>query len=199
MKTILVIDPTAQKVVDTIIFADDAVVAAGGAAVMLGEDEFAVPAGRLFFDGPGGIGWNWDGQGPAAPPEPEVDLIVLKASLKAAIDGAAEREREKYITTGAGQTLTYQRKADEAQRLDDRLAADPNYEPDPVDYPLLAAEVGITAPTLVGVGQVVLAALQRWLAIGGAIEAVRLGAKGAIDMAGDVAAALAVKPVWPAP
>lgn len=118
-------------------------------------------------------------------------LAQLKSRLKTGIDAEAERQRLRWITPGAGQAMTYQAKAEEARRL----VVD--HDPQPGSYSLLAAEVGITAPSLAGVGAVVLAAYQQWLSIGGAIEAVRLAAKAAIENAGDEAAALAVQATWP--
>lgn len=106
-----------------------------------------------------------------------VPLEAIKAALKASIDSAAETERRKYITTGSGQAMTYMQKADEASRY---LAAS---DPVPADYPLLAAEIGITAPTLAEVAAIVNAAFTQWQQIGAAIEAARLGTKAAIDAA----------------
>lgn len=120
-----------------------------------------------------------------------VDMTALKRRLKSAIDAAAEAERLKYITGGAGQAMTYQAKTDEARRLAD------DQSPDPAGYPLLSAEVGITAPTLTDVGGMVMAAYQQWLQIGALIEAARLGAKQAIDAAETADAAREVQPIWP--
>lgn len=136
------------------------------------------------------LAWQIDGGviRPYAPPK----LEQIKAHLKAQVDAAAERERARYITPGAGQAMTYQAKADEARRL----AGDPS--PDPADYPLLSAEVGIAAPDLASVGAVVLAAHQAWQMIGAGIEAARLGAKQAIELAEDeVGARAAAEVVWP--
>lgn len=127
-------------------------------------------------------------------PEPSREnLADLKARLKASIDDAAEAERRKYITPGAGQAMTYMQKADEASRY---LAAG---NPDASGYPLLSAEVGITAPTLQEVAQVVHAAYSQWQVIGAAIEAARLFVKAAIDEATDSAAAQAAAATitWP--
>ncbi|QCL72190.1 MULTISPECIES: hypothetical protein [Agrobacterium] len=106
------------------------------------------------------------------------DLVTIKAGYKAAIDEAAELTRLQYITPGVGQALTYMQKADEARRY---LSAS---NPVDSDYPLLAAEVGITAENIVRVAAVVAAAYSQWLKIGAAIEAVRLDGKAAIDAAG---------------
>ncbi|PZU89129.1 MAG: hypothetical protein DI527_16485 [Chelatococcus sp.] len=126
---------------------------------------------------------GWD-----AAPDP---LAVLKELLKQGIDQQAERERLKYITAGAGQAMTYQQKAAEALRLAD----DP--EPDPAAYPMLSAEVGVTATDLSGVGAIVRAAHAQWLAMGAAIETARLSGKQAIDLAATAEAARAVVVIWP--
>lgn len=118
-------------------------------------------------------------------------LTDLKEDLKAAIDVQAERERLRYITPGAGQAMTYQAKAEEARLLVIDTAIDP------AAYPLLSAEVGITADTLEEVGAVVLASYRAWQVVGGAIEAARLGAKRLIDLAETEADVRAVVAVWP--
>ncbi|SMD02759.1 hypothetical protein [Rhizobium sp. RU36D] len=121
-------------------------------------------------------------------------VAIFKADLKRDIDATAETERLKYITPGAGQAMTYQAKASEARLY----LADPS--PDPQDYPLLAAEVGITAEDMSGVATAVLAAERQWHLVGAAIEAVRLGAKEAISVATTKAEADAVFAAitWPA-
>lgn len=123
----------------------------------------------------------------------EVALEHLKDDLKAQIDARAEVERLRYITPGAGQAMTYAQKAEEARLCLNTTA------PDAEEYPLLAAEIGITATTLIGVAQVVATANAQWLQIGAAIERARLGAKAAIDAAATVEAAKeAANVVWPA-
>lgn len=104
-------------------------------------------------------------------------LDEVKADLKNHLDAAAETERLKYITPGAGQAMTYQQKAAEA------AACLVDIDPDPADYPLLAAEIGITGATLTEVAQTVYDAHQTWRVIGAQIEAARLGGKAAIDAA----------------
>ncbi|MBB3608682.1 hypothetical protein [Rhizobium sp. BK602] len=110
-------------------------------------------------------------------------LAQLKDRLRSLVDAEAEAERLKYITPGVGQSMTYQQKAAEASRY---LAAT---DPDAADYPLLSAEVGITAEDIAGVAAIVDAAFRQWQAIGSAIEAVRLGAKAQITAAADADAA----------
>lgn len=129
---------------------------------------------------------------PMVPIEPP-SLDELKASLKGSVDGFAELQRRKYITPGSGQAMTYMQKADEARRY---LAAT---DPVSTDYPLLSAEIGITAPTVGEIATIVNAAFTQWRQIGAAIEAARLGAKAAIDAARTAADAQAAADtvVWP--
>lgn len=124
---------------------------------------------------------------------PQLPLAETKAQLKRAIDDAAELERLKYITPGAGQAMTYAEKATQARAC---LAAE---APEPENYSLLAAEIGITAETLTGVAATVAAAYDQWLTIGAMIEATRLGTKAAIDAAEDIGSAeeAAQAALWP--
>lgn len=153
-------------------------------AIAVSAEAFALAQANL-----GRARWTDDEIVPFEPPGPPLEEV--KAQLKAQVDADAERARLGFITPGAGQAMTYQAKTAEALRLQDD--ANPLAEA----YPLLAAEIDITAPTLAEVGATVLAAYQQWLTIGAAIEAARLGAKRAIDEAQDEAAARAVTPVWP--
>jgi len=120
-------------------------------------------------------------------------LKELKLRLQGEVDGEAERERMRWITGGAGQAMTYQAKAAEAERF----LADPS--PVPSSYPLLSAEIGITAEDLAGVAAVVRAEHTAWLTAGAAIEAARLGTKRAIAAASNEADARAAREAveWP--
>ena len=121
-------------------------------------------------------------------------LDALRAEAMTQVDAEAERLRLTLITPGAGQALVYERKRAEAERM----AGDA--EPQPTDYPLLAAEVGITASTLAGVGAAVRAMASDWIAAAAAIEAVRLRAKAAIAAATTPPAIRATAQVtWPKP
>ena len=123
-----------------------------------------------------------------------VPLEEIRAQLCAEIDFQAERQRAKHITPGAGQAMTYLAKADEARRaVADGAAADN------ADYPLLAAEIGITAAGLLEVAAVVLAAHQAWQVAGAAIEAARIAGKVAVLGAADIttAEAAAAAVAWP--
>lgn len=120
-------------------------------------------------------------------------LARIKIDLKRAIDDAAEAERLRYITGGSGQAMTYARKVEEARAA----SADP--APSAANYPLLAASIGIDGPDVAAIAAVVLLMDAAWAQIGAAIEAARLGAKAAIDLAQTTAAARAVVPAWPQP
>lgn len=142
-------------------------------------DVFHPVVASQFQELPGNVqaGWHFDGNSYSPPIVEDINFDALKRQLKASIDEAAEAERLKYITAGAGQAMTYQQKSDEAKRY---LAAS---DPDADDYPLLSAEVGVTAADLAGVAQVVNAAFAQWQVIGAAIEKTRLATKAAIDAA----------------
>jgi len=138
-------------------------------------------------------GWTFDGRAFAPPAESIRPLAEVKAELKSGVDAHAEAERLKYITPGVGQTMTYQQKVSEAQAL----KATSNTQES--DYPILSSEVGITAPTLGEVADIVLTAYAQWQQIGAMIEGIRLGAKRDIDAAEDEAAARVIIDaiVWP--
>lgn len=187
-------------VVNTAIFAEDATLNAEGTKVEWSGGEWAAPSGhRLVIDEDAQIGWMATADGLRAPPASTknpyagMELPDVKAALKSAVDHVAEQQRLRFITAGAGQAMTYAQKAEEAGLCLDAAG------PDPEDYPLLAAEIGITANTLVGVAQVVATANAQWLQIGAAIEAARLSAKKAISEAETVedAQAAADAIVWP--
>ncbi|PZR94181.1 MAG: hypothetical protein DI537_08815 [Stutzerimonas stutzeri] len=120
-----------------------------------------------------------------------VTLEAVKRHLKAAIDAQAEVQRLRWITPGSGQAMTYARKVEEAKAV--QSAA----EPDPADYPLLAASIGIDGDDVEAVAVTVLAMDAAWAQIGVAIEAARLGAKKAVDNSVDVETALAIGAEWP--
>ncbi|WGG58173.1 hypothetical protein [Brucella intermedia] len=138
-------------------------------------------------------GWSFNGEAFSPPVAEERSFVEIKAELKSGVDIAAETERLKYITPGAGQAMTYQQKVDEARAF--KAASNPQTS----DYLILSSEVGITAETLSEVADVVLAAFAQWQQIGAAIEAVRLGAKRDIDAAADEAAARSIVDAieWP--
>lgn len=122
---------------------------------------------------------------------PTID--TLRLTLTAQVDAQAEAARLLWITPGSGQALTYEQKRIEAERM----ATDP--APQPEAYPMLAAEVGITAATLSAVGALVRARAAAWTAIAAQIESLRLQAKAAVMAANNAAEARAAAAVqWPA-
>jgi len=133
-------------------------------------------------------------------------LDEVKDSLKAAIDEAAETERLRYITGGAGQAMTYQEKVAQAVAYTKAWLAwqaDPDNVPEVKtnEYSLLAAGLGIDGDTLLEVAETVTYAYAIWQQIGSAIEATRLLAKVAIDNAADTEEARLIfdAVIWPTP
>lgn len=118
-----------------------------------------------------------------------IDLAATRSSMKAAVDAQAEQERQKYITQGAGQAMTYQAKAAEASHFIETSGAG--------QYPFLSQEVGITADTLAGVADAVFNMHNLWLSYGADIERARLKAKRDIDAAETYDDIIAVIPEWP--
>jgi len=118
-----------------------------------------------------------------APVDSAAVLASLKGRLGASIDEQAEGLRLKYLTPGVGQSMIYERKAREAHAF----LADP--APDPANYPVLAASIGIEGNTLADVAALVVARETQWAAIGAQIENVRLRAKAGIAVATTIAAA----------
>ena len=108
---------------------------------------------------------------PKPQPDPAVVLAESKAEALTRIDAAAEAERAKYLTPGAGQAMVYQQKQAEAHAWQ----ANPNGT-----YPHLTAEIGITGATLEEVAQTVLAMEAGWTQVSSAIEATRLAAKAVV-------------------
>lgn len=128
-------------------------------------------------------------------PETGAELAAAKAEATARVDAEAEATRLLYVTPGSAQALVYEAKRHEAISL----AADPS--PDPADYPLLSAEIGITAPTLAEVGDAVLEMAGQWRAIAAQIERLRLTAKAGIAAATTIGAVHAASSgiAWPQP
>lgn len=138
-------------------------------------------------------GWSYQNGKFAAPEETPTPPPLDRQLVSASIDQAAENARLKYITPGVGQALTYQEKAAELARYDETS------QPRIADFPLLGAEIGITADSLTGVADAVRTALALWREKGAAIERVRLQAKADVEKARDDEAVMAVLEaiVWP--
>jgi hypothetical protein len=108
-----------------------------------------------------------------------VSLAAQQASAIASINAAAAVIRGRLVTDLPGQEMLYLRKEAEARAF----LSDPAEEPDLSLYPFLAAEIGATAPSADQVAQVYLNMAALWTVIGAALEALRLGAIAAIEVA----------------
>lgn len=135
--------------------------------------------------------------------EREQIVAAMQAEAKAQVDHAAEATRMRYITPGAGMALVYEQKRLEAERLAAATAA--GTKPISTDYPLMnerATRKGVTLPDVAAEWQ---AKATGWVAIATQIEALREGAKDAIDaVAPDAGAQDAINAIvagitWPAP
>jgi hypothetical protein len=137
---------------------------------------------------------TYDGAQFVAPATPS--FASIKALALRGIDTAAEAARQVWATGGDLQSLVYEGKRREAAAY----AVDGT--PDPSTYPLLAAEIGLTADSLAGVAAIVSAKSVGWTQAAAAIERIRVGAKMGIDAATDQAgidAVIAGMNPWPVP
>jgi hypothetical protein len=123
------------------------------------------------------------------------DLAVARARASAVISDAAEAARLRFVTPGSGKAMAYQEKAAEAKAYAAAVS------PVPEDYPLLAAEIGITAESLAGVAAIVLERYGAYKAIEAVIGGTEAAAKRAVIEAGSSAAvdAIVAALTWPAP
>lgn len=85
------------------------------------------------------------------------------------VNNWAHKIRRQYVTPIEGQTTVYQLKKDEAERF----VADAN--PDLVNYPLISAEIGITADTAENVAEVYLQLNDIFMSTLAKVEGIRLG------------------------
>ena len=106
-----------------------------------------------------------------------VDLEPRKASLQAILLAKVRVMRQPLVTELPGQEMVYLRKEQEALAF---LA-----DPDPVitEYPLLKAEIGITAPTAYQLAQIWINMSSLWRTAAAQLEAYRLGIAAQIDAA----------------
>lgn len=107
-------------------------------------------------------------------------LAAAKARAQADLAAAVAEARAAYITTLPGQQMIYLAKEAEARAY----VAEP--APDLANYPLLSAEVGITAPDAWQLAQIWLALADLWRQAAAQIEAMRLGVAAQIEAAGTV-------------
>ena len=133
------------------------------------------PGASAVFD-PAAGAWVRDAAALAA------DLETAKAAAIAQVNAWAGRERARHITIAPAQEMIYLAKEVEAARW----LADPS--PDVADYPLIGAEVGITAPDAGQIAQVWANMAALWRIVAAQIEAARLGTIAQIEAAEDEAA-----------
>lgn len=107
-----------------------------------------------------------------------IAIEEIQEAAAAEVDAAAETQRLRWITPGAGQAMTYQGKLAEAEAC----LRDPK-EPTEENYPLLSAELGLRAATLREIAQNVVAIYRGWVRLAADIERVRLVAKADIRAA----------------
>lgn len=106
-------------------------------------------------------------------------LAQAKADAIARVNAAAGTLRGRYITIIPGQEMIYLAKEAEARAY---LTESP--EPETLaSYPLIAAEVGITAPSAYAIAQVWANMAAIWRGIAAQIETARLGAVAQIEAA----------------
>lgn len=104
-------------------------------------------------------------------------LAEAKSRARADLAAAVAAARAAYITTLPGQQMIYMAKEAEARAY----VSDP--APDMVSYPLLSAEIGITAPDAWQLAQIWLAMADIWRSAAAQIEALRLSTAAAIEAA----------------
>ena len=107
-------------------------------------------------------------------------LAEAKATARAEITTRISAARSAMITTLPGQQMIYLAKEAEAARY----IADP--APDLATYPMLAAEIGITAPDAWQLAQIWLSMADLWRQAAAQLEALRLGTAAAVEAAGTV-------------
>lgn len=113
---------------------------------------------------------------------PEVlPLARVKARALSRINEVSGSMRAQYVTVIPGQEMIYLAKETEAARY----LADP--APDLAEYPMLSAEVGLTAPTAYELAQLWVNMSDLWRGIAAQIETWRLGTIAQIETAADVA------------
>lgn len=116
----------------------------------------------------------------------QADLAAEKVLAVAAVNHLAGVTRQKYITTIPGQDMIYMAKEREALAF---LAAPTT---DLMSYPMIAAEIGITAPTPWQLAQVWANVSVYWRGVAAQIEGARMQAIADVEAATSVHAVVAV-------
>lgn len=117
---------------------------------------------------------------PRTPEQIEEYTGEMRRTAIQRVNRAVDAVRRRYITDIIGQDMLYMEKRHEAAAY---LTAN---DPDPSNYPLLSAEIGITAPTLYEIAQIYLGLASIWVAMAAQLETVRLGAIATIETTNDV-------------
>lgn len=131
--------------------------------------------------------------------DPEARLAWAKERAKEKIDGDAEKCRLKFITGGAGQAMEYLASEQEAEQI---LSMGSGFiAPDnPMLFPFLRAEAQARGTTIYEAAEATAQAAAQWRHVGGAIKALRLSGKAAVDAAETEEAVWAASNItWPAP
>jgi hypothetical protein len=123
---------------------------------------------------------DWTADGNTAQPE-AVDLTALRTAAGATVDAAAEAARCRYVTSGAGQAMTYLRKAQQAQAFKDAGYSGAV----PALVQAAATGRGLAAQAA---ADLILATQAAWETIGAAIETARETGKTAVGEAADAGA-----------
>lgn len=133
-------------------------------------------------------------------------LEKFRAEMIAEVDRAAEACRQRFITVGFGQAMSYLTKAAEAQDCAAKYAAGTYSAQNPPPagtYPILESEVGagLTGADAKAVADAVLAKRALWIGIDAQINGLRMAGKRDIAAAADVLAirAIAAAIAWPSP
>lgn len=107
-------------------------------------------------------------------------LAAAKATARTRLASTITAARSAVITVLPGQDMIYQAKEAEARAWIAAPALDL------ADYPLLSAEIGLTAPDAHSLAQLWLNMAQLWRQAAAELEALRLGIGAQIDAAGTV-------------
>lgn len=140
----------------------------------------ASPGPWAVFDAAAGI-WTDPRDPGAIAADQAAALLSHRQTALADVNRTIGEVRSAYITTIPGQEMIYLAKEAEARAW----LADP--APDPADYPLLVAEIGITAPDAAQLAQLWLNMAALWRGVAATLEALRLGTAAALSAAPDSA------------
>lgn len=125
-----------------------------------------------------GPGWSVEGEDIVPPAsDPASDLAQAQNAAQHRLSMIISNSRVQMITDLPGQDMIYLAKEAEARAWVNAVA------PDLADYPLLAAEIGITAPDADQLAQLWLNMAALWRAAAAQLEALRLTTQAAIASA----------------